>query len=324
MTTPYFDKVAALTLPTFTVKRHKVCTTRAQHDNAISTLAPGDWIDCQGILFSGETIYKKPALTGLARITYDSHCAFTGTPIGSRLPSVWIRNCVYLQFVFDPACTIKNPTGGQGIRVDGLTHGAVDGFRIQNCATDGIDLFPTQADIRYSLIRGEVYDIAKVPSMDPHAEKGTGLHCCNAADTSSAFRLHDCDIAIYGHDCVKGGSVIEYGNPVSTNQPYGNRLYVKAHSMLQKATSQVAGNGVNLWGHIGSVDVKYVEADNLAGRAVDAQGGSGTWTNVKVQAGTALGCCQNAALAKTEPGISPYAAWDTRHGITYGTVQPTP
>lgn len=314
----YYDMVAGLNASAFTVKRHKVCTTRKQHDQALSVLAAGDWIDCQGIVFTGETIYKKQ-LNGLARITYDKNCAFTGTAMGSRLPSLWVANCAYLQFVFDPGTVITNPQGGAGIRVDGLNHGAVTGFVIRDTATDGIDLFPTEADIKNSLIHGFGSGIAQVPSMDDHAEKGTGLHVCNAGDTTTAYSLHDNVIAIHGDTCPMGGSAIEYGNPQASNQPHNNTLYVKAHAMTQQATSQVAGNGVNLWGHIGSVDIKIVEADQLAGRAVDAEGGYGTWTNVTIEAGTATNCCQNPLLSKTELGISSSDPWDTRHGIQYGT-----
>src|SRR5205814_10357797 len=99
---------------------------------AYSTLAPGQWIDCRGITFTGQVLCHR-ALSGLAKITYDSACKFTGTTVGSA-PSdcLDVTGAAFTQHLFARGATMTNP-GGRGIHsVGGTHHCAFDGLLIEN------------------------------------------------------------------------------------------------------------------------------------------------------------------------------------------------
>jgi hypothetical protein len=321
------DVVPTLTPPAMTVSRHIVCTTRSQFNTALANLQAGDWVDCQGITFTGQVTFSNQ-LSAYAKFTFDAACSFTGSGGTDSNAAIWMPKPAYLQLLFN-GCEITNPTGLQGIRMHGGSHIVIDGFLIHDCGGTGLDCLAHAADggdIHDCFFRGEVYSIGLRPSTDSHIEKGTGIHCMHAGDGQTATFHHN-TTAIYGHDCGPdaGGSVVECGDQQSP--PHDNVFYVKAANMSMVATIQIAGNAVILWGikYAGGADnndFKIIEATNMQGRALDQNGVNGgvTWAGTQVEYGRADNCCQNPNLGSTETGISSSEAWDPRHSIVYGDI----
>jgi hypothetical protein len=287
-------------------------------------MRPGDWIDCRGIVFTGQVVCHR-ALSALAKITYDSQCKLTGTAIGAQASSALdVTGAAFTQHIFSPGALITNP-GGNGIHsVGGTHHCAFDGVTIRDCGADGVDWFggaTGYGDTHDNFLRADIANVAlQSLKFDPHAEKGTGLHGMNLQD-GNKLTVRDNIVALYVHDCPKyGGSAIECGVLAGGTQPHGNHYYVKASRLLMFAKSQTAGNGVNLWGgpqHDNTFHV--VEVDDIAGHAVNTDLSSATYTNVVVRQGTATNYCQNPRYAGNSP-------WSKRHGIIYspGPFSPQP
>lgn len=324
-TTGYDALVSALTPPRFefNTAQHVVVTDQASFLKAYAALAPGGWIECRGITFTG-TVKCQRALSGLAKITYDSECKFTGNnTIGSApTDTLEVTGAAFTQHLAAPGVTMTNP-GGRGIHaVGGLHHCAFDGFHIKDCGADGWDWFGgPYGDTHDNFIRVEVENCAlQSLKWDPHQEKGTGLHGANVQDSNHSS-VHDNTIALHVHDFPKyGGSAIEFGVVSGGSQPYGNHLYVKAARLKMNATTQTAGNGVNLWGgpmHDNTFHV--VEVEDMAGHAINRDGSSASYTNMTVREGTAVNCCQNQRYAGQNP-------WMKRAGLTYtpGPFTPAP
>jgi hypothetical protein len=316
----YAQLVSALAPPQFEWARHIVCTTRAAFNTAYTNMRPGDWIDCRGIIFTGQVNCRR-GLGALAKITYDSGCKFTGTAIGSQPSScLEVTGAGFTQHLFARGATMTNP-GGNGIHCQGgMHHCALDGPLIENMGADGVDWFGGAYGDTYSnFLRAEIANIGlQSPRFDPHAEKGTGLHGMNLQDNDRSA-VRDNIVALNVRDCPQyGGSAIECGVVGGGAQPYRNQYYVKASRLRMVAKSQTAGNGVNLWGgpqHDNTFHV--VEVEDIAGHAVHTDSSSATYSNVVVRQGTAARYCLNPRYAGQNP-------WMRRHGIVYAPGPFTP
>lgn len=306
--------------------RHVVCTSRAQHDAAITDLRAKDWVDCQGIAFSGQVNYKK-SLTGWAKITYNSACSFTGVPSGN-FPAIYINPANYIMFLI--SCPVTNRNGGAGVLVHKANHFVLDFSTVHDVGATGVATLPASdgGDIQNFFVRGEVHNIGLNKSYDPHSEKGTGQHCCITSDARGGC-LHHGLFAIYGHDCgagnlTGGGSVLEMGLAPGTPAPaapaHDIDIYLKGHAMLFEALHQTGGNGINFWGDLGpNITVHVIEVDDMAGHGVNsddgAAGGGTRKSGTNVLAGTASSVCQNPRYSGDNP-------WQEGGGITYGTMTP--
>ena len=71
------------------------------------------------------------------------------------------------------------------------------------------------------------------------------------------------------------------------------------------------------------INVAYLEAANLAGRAVDANGvySGASQAGVRIAYGRATNTNLNTHLAQTESSISPTTPWDPRHGTVFADAQ---
>jgi hypothetical protein len=86
------------------------------------------------------------------------------------------------------------------------------------------------------------------------------------------------------------------------------------------ATSQVGGNCFQAWGdNVVGNDFPYIEAENLEGRAYDANGmyAGQALTTDTVDYGRATDTNLNPALSSTEWGVSSADGWDTRNGTKF-------
>lgn len=170
----------------------------------------------------------------------------------------------------------------------------------------GISLFPSQSNVIHDCtVRGEVYNFSMNPSLDPHKDKGTGLHACNAWDgVSSSF--YNNTIAIYGHDSLKpgtvsygktwpeggGGSCIEFGQADTGGTCSNNTFYAKAENLLMIPNGtnpgstgvQTGGNVINAWGaHPANGTVyQWIEGTNCTGAVFDGDRTSGGFASVPI------------------------------------------
>lgn len=309
----YDSVVPALTYPTFTPSRHIVCTTRSAHDSAVSGMLPGDWIDAQGITFSGE-VRINPHLSAYGKITYDDYCIFNGTGASAtNLPCIYLPSPTFLQLLFSAGTQFHNPNGNEAILAHGMQHCVLDGFVISDVGGSCLDLFPVAADgsdVAYNFIRGVISDFGKNLTWDPHTEKGTGYDGCHLGDGKTAYAHHN-TVALYGHDCPVGNAVIEIGDSDLPN--HDNVYYIKARHMTQEALIQVAGNGISAWGKsMSNESVVVLECYDCVGRAIDLNGMSSGVCGVTVEYGRADDCATNTHL-------TPYAgeAFDPRFSIVY-------
>ena len=185
-----------------------------------------------------------------------------------------------------------------------------------------LNLAPVYGPITGCDLQGEIDHWGENPAGDPHAEKGTGVHAANVADVTGAVYTNN-RLALYAHDGPTGAA-IQIGNPDSTGQITGNTIILKAVNLTKVATSQVAGNALQEWGGVPmQIDVPYLEATNLAGRAVDANGvySGVTQSGVRIAYGRATNTNQNPLLSLTESSASALDPWDPRHGTVFADVR---
>jgi len=313
------------TRPAFTVLREIDVTTQAQLQSCVTNIQAGDL--CKdtsptGFAVTGEfTINKNPSSkaeidlgTGSAAVRFN----YGGT---SNLPSVWITNSSNLSIF---GGDITNPTGGSGVTVYGHTFNVLWwGFYVHSTGNHGLQMLSVNGAIDSTDFQGEVTDWGRVLAWDGHSEKGTGIHGAILADVTGAIFTNN-RLALYAHDGPTGAG-IEIGDPTSAGTITGNTFIIKAVNLTKVATSQVAGNALQLWGGVPmSIQVPYLEATNLQGRAVDAQGvNSGvSQAGVVIAYGRASNTNLNPNLGSTEPGISATEPWDARHGTIFQDVSP--
>lgn len=299
---------ASLPGPAFTAARTLVCATRAQFDAAWAAIQPGDLLDVRGVVFSGEVVLSKQP-TGLVKVQFDPSCRATGTTPGSRLPAIWVNNS---RNIILSGLDVTNP-GGVGILIyDGdITW---QDAKVHGCANGGIGVFSVTGPAKVDL-RAEIWNCGLDLSLDPHQEKGSGLHGAYLADSRGSVSGR---VALDVHDQPTGAGV-QVG-------PGGNELMIalRARRMTFDSVVQIGGNALQFWSygaaHPKNVNVPYLEAADCAGRAVDTNG-MGSCENVRVEYGRATNMCLNRLPGNTLDS-SPVGrvVWDSRGGITYGDV----
>jgi hypothetical protein len=171
--------------------------------------------------------------------------------------------------------------------------------------------------------QGTISKVGQNLSWDPHAEKGTGLHGANLWDANTTGNFTNNRFAFYAHD-IPTGACVEFGNDQPTSLATGNVLYLKCVNETEVALSQTGGSALQLWGDTNTLglDVKYLEADNTQGRALDNQGlyTGQSLAGVTVADGQAAQTNQNSKLNEPSNGLP----WDWRGKVNYLNVLPAP
>lgn len=303
--------------PTFKPLRTIDVSTAAGFWDAWSNLRPGDEIDVHGVAFSGESVFKKQ-LPGWAEVHFDSRTTFTGKA-GSNLPAAWIDGCRHIRFY---GGTLTNPTGGSGVTIYDSSYFTWWGFHIHDTANTGLFVQGIDAADDHLDLKGEISRWGLDLALDPHREKGTGLHGANLAD--SRYGVRDSRFALYLHDGAVGAGV-EAGGATRTDGFWNNTLYLRCQRLTMAATSQVAGNCFQAWGdNVTGNRFVYLEAENLQGRPYDANGlysGQSLATNT-VEYGRASKTNLNPHLKSTESQIPAREGWDARGRTKFLDVAP--
>lgn len=333
-----YESVTNWARPAFTPTRSVPFTDRTSLSNAISGMQAGDYIYYAGTgvltlsSSSGDAFTisgKNPS--GKVVIDFGTRASVYGAPTTpnyvefqcsatSNLDALYIINCSNLT-IYGGSMTTMN-SAGSGIYVVGpCTNLVMWDWYCYNLGGHGIFAAPSSTGaINNCSFRGEAVNWGQNLNLDPHAEKGTGLHGGLLADITNGGGFQNTVFAIYAHDSNAGNGIElgqSGGGPIS-----GNTIYCKAVNLSKQATSQVAANTIALWGTINiGVTAGWLEGDNLQGRVVDGEGlNSAALVNAgkfTVSHGRHSNTNQNPHLSTTESGVAATQPYDDRWGITY-------
>lgn len=322
-TTPTYASEIAYTRsrPAFSPTRIVNVANATAFRSAVSNLRAGDLVRATApFTVSGETIVSK-RLSSPAVVDLSGTTVTFANSTNTNAPALYLNDPSNLR-IYGGVFTTAD-TGGYCILAHGAQHVLMWGFVAHDCGNSGVYLTTIQAAFTDNDFQGEVYKAGEHTAYDPHAEKGTGLHGVLLWDAGrSTYDYARNRFAFYVHD-QPSGAAISYGTATAAPSMGDNTIILKAVNITKAALSQVAGNALQFWGcgRYG-VDVKYEEATNTAGRALDANGESGTMlSGVTVEYGRASNTNQNRRM--NEP-ISPSAVWDKRGAPAYRDVQPAP
>ena len=326
-TTPTYASAIAYTAtrPAFNVLREVDVASQAQLESAVANIRAGDLVKATtGFAVDGEFQISVnpsgPAEIDLGTGANAVRFSYSGT---SDLPSVWIVGASNLRiFGGDIHGPPPGQLGGGEVTIYDASNILWWGFHIHDVPGTALNLAPVYGPINGCDLQGEIDHWGENPAGDPHAEKGTGVHAANVADVTGAVYTNS-RLALYAHDGPTGAA-IQIGNPDGTGQISGDTIILKAVNLTKVATSQVAGNALQEWGGVPmQINVPYLEAANLAGRAVDANGvySGVSQTGVRIAYGRATNTNLNTYLAQTESSISPTTPWDPRHGTVFADAQ---
>lgn len=324
---PSSDPVAQPAPPAFTPTRTlPAATTWAELQSALASLQPGDRVPAKGIVLPSEAVFARH-LPGPAEILFDSACKASGGK-GRGYPAIWVKDCVNLRLIAE-GMAVTNPDAA-GISIGGATGCVIDGFDVHSLGGGGIGVLPTDAQIKDTYIRSNLRDWGLDPTLDNHAEKGTGLHGLLVETTQNPYLVDGLTIVLTSLGSKVGGSLLEVGSGKSSNVPKGIVAWIHAEDLLGQTVQsdgslgeckiQTAGNALNVYGYVAGLRVLWVYAKGLHGNAVHSDPyNNGSNYDVSIEAGYAESCCLNPRLKGQNP-------WQQNH-VKYpnpGALSPAP
>jgi hypothetical protein len=230
--------------------------------------------------------------------------------------------------------TLANPYGG-GIHVYSMPGPFTwTGFTVGQVGGTGLSVFPVPTTLSPSgnisnlTLAGVMGSSSENLSYDPHAEKGTGLHCSNIADPPYGGGGGIVQNSTFAVDCLNQatGAAVEINSNRSSNVVIFARakhlgFALPGTTWLGYATTQVAGNVIQLWGgsSAGRLDIRYAEGNDIQGRILETNGvSSGSDISlVSLDYGRATGpILQNPVLSKI--------AYAVKGGLKLGDALPLP
>jgi hypothetical protein len=260
-----------------------------------------------GVTFSGEVVLSK-RLSGWAEVHFDSGTRFTGVA-GDNLPDVWINRSQKIRFY---GGNLTNPGGGSGIVIYDSSRITWWNFVVHDVAGTGLGVQGIRQPVTHLDLKGEIYHWGLNLGLDPHSEKGTGLHGANLAD--SPYGVSDSRFALNVHDGAAGAGIEAGGRSDFFER---NTLYVWCRNLTKIATRLTAGNCVQLWGsNVTHNDFRYIEAENLTGRPYQTGGmyAGQSLTTDRVDYGRAIDTNLNRLIGPIR--------WDPRFGTVFRNVVP--
>ena len=231
--------------------------------------------------------------------------------------AVWLDNPENLRIYGGDLST--SDTGGDCLTNHGGQHVTWWYFTAHDCGGTGAAFSGGQAPTEHDDFNGTIWKVGQNLAWDPHAEKGTGLHCVNL-DDNNLYPFRDNRFAFYCHD-IPSGAAIEYGASQRADpKPVKNTIYLLAVNLTDVAKIQTGGNGIQFWGVNGqSAEIKFIQVTNAEGHAL-WDGGMNRGTNLRgisVEYGRASNTNQNPLYAGQNP-------WSDRLGEVYRSVLPSP
>jgi hypothetical protein len=302
-------KATRFARPRFRPKRTVEVRTAGQFWRAWNHLRPREVIDVHGVTFSGEAVFRKQ-LPGWAEVHFDSRTRFVGTP-GANRPAAWIDKSRHIRFY---GGNLTNPRGGAGITIYDSSWVTWWNFVVHDTGNTGLfvqGIHRANADLD---LKGEIYHWGLNLALDPHSEKGTGLHGANLAD--SPFGVTHSRFALDLHDGATGAGV-EAGGRRSSDFFTHNTLYVRCRNLTKIATRLTAGNCVQLWGiNVTHNTFRYIEAENLTGRPFQT---GGMYKSQSLKTNRVV--FGRATRTNLNPLVGPIH-WDRQDGTIFQNVSP--
>jgi hypothetical protein len=239
------------TPPAWTPKTHVIARSDIAFNSAYVTAIDGDLIDVRGATFTRQlNLNRKFAKEGV-EIRFGDAVTFRGDPTRD-LNAVYVTGTKHRIF----GGSLSNHAG-HGI----LFHASSDvlwhGFNVAGVGGSCLRVFAVGGNVERLDLVGEVSDCGHDLSLDPHAEKGTGLHPSYIGGGSDpSLAVTNSRFIIDAHDCATGSNQIG---------PYAvfNDFYYRAKNLTMVAKQQTAGNAAQPFGDSAELDI-WVEADNVA------------------------------------------------------------
>ena len=305
----------------FTPVRTIPVTSAKELKAAIAGLRPGDLVKAVADFTVSSSTFdalvianrlRAPAVIDLTGHTI--RFVYTG---GKAYSAVWLDDPRNVRIYGGDLST--SDTGGSCLANYGGQNVTWWYFTAHDCGGTGAGFAGGQAPTEGDDFDGTIWKVGQNLSRDPHAEKGTGLHCVNL-DDHNVFPFRNNRFAFYCHD-IPTGAAIEYGASQSAGpKPVHNTIYLLAVNLTDLARSQTGGNGIQFWGVDGqSADIRFIEVDDAMGYALwDGGMNSGTsLRGVTVEYGRASNTNRNPRYSGRNP-------WSDRLGERYENVLPAP
>lgn len=295
--------------------------TGSRLKSALSHLRPGDLVEATAdFTVSSST---SPALVVKNRLSAPAVIDLTGHAVRfvytgrKNETAVWLDDPKNLRIYGGDMST--SDTGGTCLTSYGGQYVTWWYFTAHDCGGTGAAFSGGRAPTQHDDFNGTIWTVGQNLNWDPHAEKGTGLHCVNL-DDHNLYPFQDNRFSFYCHD-IPTGAAIEYGaSQASRPKPTDNVIYLLAVDLTDVAKDQTGGNGIQFWGVNGqSAEIKYIQVDNAEGYALRDGGmnAGATLKGVTVEYGRASNTNQNPRYAGQNP-------WSSRLGEVYEDVLPSP
>jgi hypothetical protein len=298
--------------PRFVARRKVEVHSAAAFWRAWQSIRPGEEIDVHHVTFRGEAVFDKQ-LPGWAEVHFGPSTTFIGSP-GSNLPAVWINASRDIRFY---GGVVTNPRGGSGVTVYDSSYVSWWGFVIHDTANTGLFVQGIHRTNDHLDLKGAISRWGLNLALDPHTEKGTGMHGANLADAK--YGVRDSRFALYLHDAWVGSGV-EAGGATSSDGFWHNTLYLRCRNLTKRAVTLTAGNCIQLWGdNVTGNDFAYIVARNLQGRPYEAGGmfSGQSLASDRVGYGRAFRTNLNSRIGPVR--------WDREHGPTvFSNIAPRP
>jgi hypothetical protein len=251
-------------------------SSESSFERALAEAHAGETILVMGdVLIHGEfTGFDRIIEGGSVNVVLGPGVRFVGGD-AKGVPAVWIRRSGGWRIW---GGTISNPAGG-GLLFYSLPGPFTwTGFRVHDTAGGCVGVLPVGGNIERLTLAGQTGTAKPNLSLDPHAEKGTGIQAWNIADATGGL-VERSTFAADVVDQATGAAVqIDTGRIGSDVTVYARARHlgfaVSGTGWTGNARTQVAGNVVQLWGGTpkGTLDLRYIEGADITGRLLDTTG----------------------------------------------------
>jgi hypothetical protein len=257
-----------------THNERRVTSSRALGE-AVEHARPGERIVVSGhVAISGEfTGFDRVVPNPGAEVVFGPGVRFTGGKAG--LPAVFVRGAGGWHL---SGGTITNPDGG-GILLYALPGPFTwTGFRVHDTAGTCVSVLPVGGDIDRVHLQGVTGTARPDLALDPHSEKGTGIHAWNIGDADGGVienSIFTADVLDQATGAAVQIDTSRIGGHVEVSARARHLGFaIPGTTWHGYARRQVAGNVVQLWGGTppGFLELRYVQGNEIQGRLIDASG----------------------------------------------------
>ena len=293
----------ALDPPPFTPNRVRTADTPTEFLADVANLQTGDQLNVAPMTLTGEVTFRND-LAGPAEIHFAPGVRFSG---GSAhgFYALWFTGVRNLRLF---GGDVTNPGGGC-VREDDSTNLLWWGFVLHDCGGTGLLATTVSKDASGLDFDGEITNCGLDRSLDPHAEKGTGLHAAYLGGTYQNPNLTTSGkFSLYVHDQSTGAAIQAGSSLVDTD------LWLKAINVTFEAQQQAAGSGIQFWGgDLENIIVRHATGQNLAGRMIETSG-----MYVCCNSGIRVGYARASSTMKN-PRLTG-STYDANPAVTYDDV----